>query len=58
MMTVIELKPDVLEFLRITGTVWRDGEHDEIFVVGATIYKPTNKEGFYTIEFREIQHDD
>jgi hypothetical protein len=54
-MTTIELKPDVLEFLRTTGTVWRDGEHDEIFVVGATVYKPTNKEGFYTVEFREIQ---
>jgi hypothetical protein len=50
MMTIIELKPDVIEFLENTGTIWVDGD-ERSFIVNNTWYKPTDDKGVYTVEF-------
>lgn len=55
MMLIIELKPDVIEFLENTGTIWNDGE-ERSYVVNNNWYKPTNEKGVYTVEFLRFRH--
>ena len=58
MMFKIELHPEVVRFLRETGTVWILNPNIETFVVNNSWYKPTNEEGIYTIEFLKPEEPD
>ena len=49
----MELHPEVIKFLERTGTVWRDGNGEESFVVNNSWYKKTNEPGVYTVQFLE-----
>lgn len=53
MMFKMELHPEVIKFLERTGTVWRDGNGEESFVVNNSWYKKTNEPGVYTVQFLE-----
>jgi hypothetical protein len=55
MMLIIELKPDVIEFLENTGTIWVDDD-ERSYVVNNSWYKPTNEKGVYTVEFLQARH--
>ena len=57
-MLTIKLHPEVVKFLRETGTVWIFNENEEAFVVNNTMYKQTDVEGIYTIEFIKVQEID
>lgn len=54
MMFKVELHPEVVKFLRETGTVWIMDD-EETFVVNNSWYKPTNEENTYTVEFLKTQ---
>jgi hypothetical protein len=57
MMTIVELKPDVIEFLENTGRIWVDGD-ERSFIVNNTWYKPTDDKGIYTVEFLQPKYLD
>ena len=51
MMFKIELHPEVIKFFENTGTVWRDGNNEESFVVNNSWYRKTETPGVYTVQF-------
>lgn len=55
MMFKVELPPEVVKFLRETGTVWMMNEGEETFVVNNLWYRPTNEENIYTVEFLKVE---
>ena len=58
MMLKIKLHPEVVKFLAETGTVWIFNGCEEAFIVNNTVYKPTDVEGIYTIEFIKVKEID
>ena len=55
MMFKVVLHEEVVKFLENTGTVWRDGNGDESFVVNNSWYKKTDKPGVYTVQFLKVE---
>jgi len=47
----VELHPEVIKFLEDTGTVWRDENREESFIVNNSWYKKTETPGVYTVQF-------
>ena len=55
MMFKVKLHPEVVKFLRETGTVWMMDEVEETFVINNSWYKPTDEENIYTVEFLKVE---
>ena len=51
MILTINLHPEVVKFLEETGTFFVDSTGEKSYIVNGTMYKETNEEGLYTIQF-------